>query len=155
MGRDCLAPCRDVQGANALPVKAHVFGEGLPYKQLHALLDEVSHRPAVLQKASACKALIGHVEEGQKLLVLAERAELLPLLLSEVDARGIVGGCVKDDDRPVFPCAEELHHLIEVDALELVRVIGVLFAAQTHSLSHFLVDGPARIGNIDRYLQIL
>lgn len=91
MGCDCLAPCSDVQCAHSLPVKTHVFGEGLRNKQLHTLLGEVPHRPAVLQKTSACETLIGHVEEGQELLFLAERAELLPLWLSEIDACGIVG----------------------------------------------------------------
>ena len=84
--------------ADALTVQTHILREGLRHDDLVAFRHEVADRKSVASKITRSKALVGHVEEGEELLLLDNVGDLLPLLRSRVDTRGVVGASVEEHD---------------------------------------------------------
>ena len=61
-------------------IQSHVLGEGLRQQHLLAIVNEVPQGERVHVYVSAGKALICHVEVGQKVPLFDEAAQFLPLL---------------------------------------------------------------------------
>lgn len=49
------------------------LGEALGKNNLVALLNEVAEGESIASSVAGCEALVGHVEEGEELLLLYER----------------------------------------------------------------------------------
>lgn len=64
-----LVAGNDAEAAGALPVQAHVFGEGLAERQLVPVLQEQPHRRCICIAVPAGKALVGHVKEWEEPLL--------------------------------------------------------------------------------------
>ena len=76
----------------------HVLGKALAQAEIVALLDEVTEGKGVLVGVAAGKALVGHVKEGEELLLLEDVRELLPLLRRGVNASRVVCASMQEDD---------------------------------------------------------
>lgn len=63
-----------------------------------ALLNEVADRKCVTGGITGGKALVGHVKEGEDLLLLDNVGDLLPLFGSGVDTGRVVRASVEEDD---------------------------------------------------------
>ena len=87
------------QVARPLVVQTKVLAEALRAKQLKALGHKIPDCPGVSVQTARGEALVGAVKEGEELVVATNLRDLLPLLLSGVQARWVVCACVKDDDR--------------------------------------------------------
>lgn len=62
------------------------------------LVDEMSHRISVSVSVTAGESLIGHVKEGVVSSSLDGIADLFPLRTSGVDAGGVVGAGVQEEN---------------------------------------------------------
>ena len=83
--------CDEGECTNAFAVKTHVLREGLRQGDLVTLLNEVADREGILGSISGCETLVRHVEEGEKLLLLDEIRNFLPLSRSRIDTGRVVG----------------------------------------------------------------
>jgi hypothetical protein len=86
------------EGAGTFAVQAHVLGVALGQGDLVALLDEMSDGEGVTGDVTAGEALVGHVEEGEEVALLDQIGQFGPLFGLGVDAGGIVGAGVQQDD---------------------------------------------------------
>ena len=67
-----------------------------------ALLNEVADGKGIPSSITRGKALVGHIEEGEEALFLDNRGDFSPLLLSGVDAGGIVRAGMEKDNATRF-----------------------------------------------------
>jgi hypothetical protein len=96
----------DRERADTLAVETHVLREGLAKSDLVALRHEVARSERVERDIAGGEALVGHVEEGEELLLLEEGRELLPLSLGRIDTSRVVSTGVEKDNsilRGVLP----------------------------------------------------
>lgn len=84
-----------VESTNALAIETHVLCEGLSDEHLEALVDEVANGPCVLVQVTTGEALVGGIEEGEQRVLLHDFADLLPVLLSGVNAGWVVSTCMQ------------------------------------------------------------
>lgn len=144
-----------VEGAGALAVETEVLGERLRDAQLEALVDEVAHGPGVAGEVAGRKTLVGAVEEGEQLAVAHDDGDLLPLVLGEVDAGGVVGAGVQQDDGAGRGGAQGGQHAVEVEALGLGGEVGVVGELEADVGEDLVVVGPGRAGEVDLGLGLL
>ena len=94
-----LRRCRhEGEGTDTFTVQAHVLRERLAERDLVALRHEVAGRERVRGDVARREALVGHVEEGEELLLLDNVGDLLPLLLRWVNTGRVVRARVEKDD---------------------------------------------------------
>ena len=92
-----------MKGARSLAVETEVLGEGLCDAELEALLDKVVDWPGVIVQVAGSEALVSAVEEGEVRLLAHYGGDLFPLVLSGVDARGVMSAGMEEDDA-AFRC---------------------------------------------------
>lgn len=90
-----------MEGARALAVEPKVLGEGLRDAEFESLRDEVADGPGVAGQVAGCEALVGAVEEGEEVAVARDGGDGFPLVAGGVDACGVVGAGVQEDDAAV------------------------------------------------------
>jgi len=78
------------EGTNALAVKSHVLSERLGDGYLVSLGHKVAHGKGITTGRARGEALVGHVEEGEELLLLNDVGDFNPLGLGRVDTCGVV-----------------------------------------------------------------
>jgi hypothetical protein len=114
-----------------------------------ALLDEVADSEGILVDVTAGEALVGHVEEGEVVLLLHNLGDLLPLLLGRVNASGVVSAGVEEEDTAERSGKEVSLETLEVEADGLLVVVAVLLNLEAGIGEDSLVVGPRRGGNED------
>ena len=139
----------DGEGSDALAVQAHVLGERLGEADVVALGDKVAHGEGVLVDVAAGEALVRHVEEGVVALGLDGRLDLLPLLGGRVDAGGVVGAGVEQEDAALGGLVDVGEHALKVQADGVLVVVGVLLDLQARVLENGAVVGPRRVRDVD------
>lgn len=116
----------DVEAARPLAVEAEVLGEALSYHQLETLLDEIPDGGVVFRQVAGGESLVGAVEEGEVALLTYYLGDFLPLLQGRVNARGVVGTGVEEDDGSLGSSEYGGLHALEVEASCLLGEVGVL-----------------------------
>ena len=86
------------ESTNTFTVEAHVLREGLRQSDLVTLLNEMTDGERIVGGVSRGKTLVRHVEEGEELLLLDDVRDFPPLGRGGVDASGIVGAGVQEND---------------------------------------------------------
>lgn len=137
------------EGTDTLTVQTHVLGERLAESDVVALLDEVAGSESILVSVTAGKALVGHVEEGEVVLLLHNIADLAPLGLGRVDTSGVVGASVEQDDALLGGGLDIGDQTLEVKTDGLLVVVAVLGDLETGVGENGLVVGPAGVGEVD------
>lgn len=84
---------------DTLAVETHVLSEGLGEGNLVALGDEVTNGLRVAGGRAGREALVGHVEEGEKLFLLHDVGNFGPLFWGGVDTRRVVCTGMEQDNR--------------------------------------------------------
>lgn len=87
------------KSADTLAVETHVLGERLSDSNLMAFFNEYAYGIRVAVGRTGGEALVGHVEEGEKLSLLDNVGDGDPLLLSGVNTGGVVCTGVQEDNR--------------------------------------------------------
>lgn len=116
------------------------------------ILDELAHGESVTVGVTAGKALVGHIEKGQVVVLLADLGDLLPLVGGRVDAGGVVGTGVEEDGGTGRDGLEVSNHAVEVEGDGLFVVVAVVARLEAGVLEDGLVVGPGRGGHADPLL---
>lgn len=137
------------EGTDTLTVETHVLSEGLAQRDVVALLDEVAGSKGILVSVTAGKALVGHVEEGEVVLLLHDIANLAPLSLGGVNTGGVVGTGVQEDDALLGGGLDVGDQTLEVKTNGLLVVVAVLSDLEAGVREDSLVVGPTGVGKVD------
>lgn len=135
--------------ADALAVETHVFGEGLAESNLVALLDEVADGKGVLDGGAGSKALVSHIEEGEELLLIANVGDCGPLLLGGVNASGVVGTGVEEDNGALGSSLQVSLETLKVEADGRLVEISVAANLESGITEDGDVVSPCGGGEID------
>lgn len=138
-----------MEGAGALTVQTKVLSEGLGDAELEALIDEVADRPRVTGEIAGREALVRCVEEGEVLALTQDDRDLLPLVLGQVDAGGVVGAGVQDDNGAGWSFAQGTEHAVEVETFGFGGEVGVVGELEADVGEDLVVVGPGGAGEID------
>lgn len=109
----------------------------------------MSESESILVGIAAGKALVGHIEEGEVLLLLDDLGDLHPLLLSGVNASRVVCACVEEDNAALGHLLEVLDQAIVVKANGVLVVVPVLLDLQAGVLEDGVVVCPRGVRDID------
>lgn len=151
-------PGQDREGADALAVEPlhrrrpsascranrsgivpdHVLCKRLAERNLVALRDKVSQRVRVLVGAARGEALVGHVEEGQVAARLDGVADGTPLLRRGIDAGGVVGAGVQQEDGALGRILDVPQQAVDIEPDGLLVVVAVGLDVQAAVVK----DGP-------------
>lgn len=138
-----------MEATGALTIEAKVLGETLGYDELKALLDKVADSPVITVEVTRSKALVSTVEEGEVVLLAHDGSNLLPLLLSRVNTRGIVGAGVEENDGSIGGGLDGGLHALKVQTLGLLGEVGVLGNGEADIGEDLVVVGPGWVGEVD------
>lgn len=122
-----LGTADEREGARPFSVQAHVLGEGLSHRETVAFFGEEPDRRGVAVNVARGESLVRHVQEREQPPALDDLRDFLPLLEFGVDARGVVGACVQQDDGAFGDFGDVLQSAAEVEAARLGVVVAVLF----------------------------
>lgn len=109
----------------------------------------MTERKGVLVGVAAGKALVGHVEEGEVVAILDSLGDLDPLLLGRVNAGGVVGASMEQDNAALGHGLDVGDHAIEVEANGVLVVVAVLLDLQAGVLEDSIVVRPRGVGDVD------
>lgn len=68
--------------------------------------------------------LVGHIEEDEELLLLANSGEFLPLLWKRIDTSGVVGASMEDNNGSIWNLVSEL--VVATSSIESASVLVVV-----------------------------
>ena len=91
----------EVQSSDSPAVQTKVLRKRASAKERKFLLHSETDREGVLLQIAGGKALVSVVKAREKILGLAKNQERLPLLLREVDAGGVMGTEMEQDEGAV------------------------------------------------------
>lgn len=80
----------EMESSSSLTVETHNFSERLSNHHLETLIEEVSETFSIFVEVSSHKALVGSIEEGVKLVLLADSSNFFPLIQSWVNSGWVV-----------------------------------------------------------------
>lgn len=138
-----------VEGTGALAIQAEVLGEGLGDAHLEALFHEVADGPGVAGQVARGEALVCGVEEGEVGSLAHDGGDLAPLVLAGVDAGGVVGARMQEDDGAGRRCPQRLQHAVKVQALGLLVEVGVVGDLEADIGKDLVVIGPCWARQVD------
>lgn len=138
-----------MEAASALPVETKVLGEGLGDYELETELDKEPDGGSVPVEVARSETLVGGVKEGEVTLGGHDLGDLAPLGERRVDAGGVVGAGVEEDDRALGGVREGLLHAFNVEALGLLVEVGVLGDGEADVGEDLVVVGPCWIAEVD------
>lgn len=138
-----------MESTGPFAVEAKVLGKGLGNAELEALLDEVVHRPGVIFEIAGGEALVGAVEEREMVAGAEDGGQVFPLVAGGVDAGGVVGTGVEEDDAAVGSVLEGGAHAVEVETFGLGGEVGVGLDGQVDVGEDLVVVGPGWVGEVD------
>ena len=139
----------EVESTSAFAVETEVFGEGLSDAEFEALVDEVADCPGVIFEIAGCETLVGAVEEGEVFLCAYYFGEFYPLFTGGVDACGIVGAGVQEDNASFGGLFDGGAHAGEVEAFGGSGEVGVGFYGEMDVAEDLVVVGPCWGGEVD------
>ena len=114
-----------MEGSSSLTIESKILGKGLRNAELKALVDEIADSPGVVLEVTRCKTLIGTVEKREVFLFANELGKLLPLFTGWVNASGVVGAGMQEDDTSFWCRGYCGLHTRKVEAFGLSGEIGI------------------------------
>ena len=144
-----LVTADEVKSTGSLTVKTHNLSERLSNAHLEALVEEVSQADAILVQVAGDEALVGSVEEGIESVLVADSGDLLPLVESGIDTRGVVSAGVEEHGGTGSGVSKILEHTLEVETLSLLIEVAVLAHLEAGSLEDRVVVAPGGVANVD------
>lgn len=138
-----------MEAAGAFTVETKVLGEGLGDYELEAELDEEPDGGGVPVEVARGETLVGGVEEGEVALGGHDLGDLAPLGGRRVDAGGVVGAGVEEDDGALGGVREGLLHADDVEAPGLLVEVRVLGDGEADIGEDLVVVGPCWVAEVD------
>lgn len=155
------------KGTRSLAIETHVLRERLSKSDLMTLSNKVAKRESITGDVSRSEALVGHIEEGEELLLLDDVGDGGPLLGGGVDTGRVVSACVEQDDRAfrgslqkhvsgrnqgttVFATDQEIGlQAFEVESNVLLVEVTVMTDFEARVAEQRDVVPPGRSGDVD------
>ncbi len=88
----------EMESSRSFTVKTEVFGKGLRDTEFKSLCNEITDGPCVVFEISRGETLVCAVEEWEVGFGADDFGDVGPLVMGEVDAGGVVGAGVEEDD---------------------------------------------------------
>jgi len=148
-GGGILVRADEMHAASTLTVETHDLSEGLSDDHLEALGEEEAEAIGILVEAAGGETLVGSVEEGVKLVALANISDLLPLSLRGVDTCRVVSTGVEENARAGLSALEVGEHASDIEALGRLVEVAVLADVDASSLEDGVVVAPGRVANVE------
>lgn len=168
LGRLLLAATDHGESTNSLAVQAHVLGERLRQHNLVSILDEHANGRGIAIDVTGSETLVGHVEIGKQIARLHQLRQLFPLIqltkekenvnnvqtmcslqYLRIDASGVVGTGVQQDNRLLGHLGHVLQHALEIEAASDWIVVAILLDAKASSLEEWHVIAPSWRGHVN------
>lgn len=115
------------------------------------LSQEMTERIRIAVCIPTRKALVGHIEKSKVPLGLHHIANLAPLRLGRVNARGVMCAGVQQEDTVGRRSLDIGNHALEVEADGVLVVIAILLDLQTGVLEDSGMVRPAGGGDVDLF----
>ena len=126
---------------DAFAVEVKALGVGGGDEEIHAAFGKTADGPRVFVKALA-ETLIGHIKEGNEALFLADRNHLIPFIVREIVARGVVAAGVKNHKGLYGQRLKVFHHRSKVDAVTRGVIVAVALYFVTGHRKNRIVVAP-------------
>mmetsp|Transcript_20482 Transcript_20482/g.50232 ORF Transcript_20482/g.50232 Transcript_20482/m.50232 type:complete len:287 (+) Transcript_20482:99-959(+) len=143
------------ESTNTLTVQPKVLGETLNHRNQMAIFHKHSNGSGILGGISRSKALVGTIKEGNKVLILDDTAELLPLLKSWIHTCWIVGTGMKKDDTSGWHRFDVLDHPFKIQGRVIRIIIAVVLHFEPRVCEDVLVVSPTRIWKVQGCAAVL
>jgi len=137
-----------MESASTLTIKTHGLSEGLGNTHLETLSKEETKTVSVFVKRARSEALVGGVEEGIKLVSLADIRDLLPLFFSGIDTSGVVSTGVKKHTGASLGGFEVSNHSLNVKTSGLSVVVSVFMDFDSAGSEDAVVVTPSRVAHV-------
>ena len=108
-----------MESSSTFSIESHNLSERLGNNHLEALVEEVSETVSISVEESRSEALVGSVEEGEKVVLGTDVSDHSPLFLSGINTSRVVGTSVEEDNRSRLGVSEILKHSVDVESLGL------------------------------------
>lgn len=138
-----------METAGTLTIKTEVLSEGLGNYELEAELDEETDSRGVAIEVTGGETLIGGIEEGEVALGGHDLSDLAPLGRRRVDAGGVVGAGVEEDDGALGGLREGLLHADDIETLGLLVEVWILGDRQADIGEDLIVVGPCWVAEVN------
>ena len=136
------------QGAAALTVNAHAFGERIGDEKRDARFSQQAHRLGVFVDAVA-KALVGQIQVGQQLALAQDRDQRIPLCGVQIHAGGVVAAGMQQHDAARGQMAQAVQHGLKAQTTGGRVVVRVAADGDAAALEHGAVVVPGRVADPD------
>ncbi len=138
----------NVESTSALTVEAHGFSEWLGDNHFEALGNEVAETLGINIEITWSEALIGGVEEGVKLVLLADLSDFFPFVKGGVNASGIVSAGVEQDAWASGSSCKVGEHALEVKTFSGGFVVTVLSNLDASSAEDWVMVSPGGVADV-------
>ena len=149
LGGRVLVSAYKVKTAGSLTVQAHDLSEGLGNHHFETLGEEKAQAVGILIEGTRGEALIGRVEEGEKLATLADVGDLLPLGISWVNTSRVVRTGVEEHSGAGLGRIKISNHATDIKTLCLLVEVAVLADLNASRLEHLVMVAPGRVAHVE------
>lgn len=144
-----------MESSSTFSIESHNLSERLGNNHLEALVEEVSETVSISVEESRSEALVGSVEEGEKVVLGTDISDHSPLFLSGINTSRVVGTSVEEDDRSRLGLGEIFKHSSDVETLGLGIKVSVLVDSKSSSSKDRVMVSPGRVRDVDRSISEL
>lgn len=136
--------------AGTLSVEPHVLRHRLGKHYAAVVGGKELDRVAVIHHVVTSVALVGRIEEHKVALLNAHLQDLLPLLLSGVNARRILATCLEQQDGAVRKGELKVdNHAFEVYSLGLLIIVSKFDLLEASVGDDVVVQAPSHVRDVD------
>ena len=132
--------------ARALAVQSEVLRERQRQRHVVPVLHELAEAVGVVRHAARAVAQVRRVEQHHVVLLLAQRAQLVPLLVRRVHAGRVVRAGVEHEAGAVRRLVHVVQHALEVQRGRLAVQVGVVPGGQSRVAENGVLVGPGGVG---------
>ena len=130
----------------SLSVQAEVLRERQRQRHVVSVLREFTEAVGVVRHVARAVAQIRRIEQHHVVLLLAQRAQLVPLLVRGVHARRVVRARVEHEAGVVRRLVHVVQKTLEVQSRRLAVQVGVVARGQSRVTEDRVLVGPGGVG---------
>ena len=138
----------DRHDAGSLSIETEVLREGESESHVVAVRDELAEGVGVVGDVSGAIAKIGGIEKNDVVLLLAELAQLVPLLVRGIHSGRVMSAGVEHEAGVIGSLADVVQHALEVQDRSLAIQVGVVSGRKPGIAENGVLVRPGRIGEV-------
>lgn len=146
----------NVEGSYSFTVHTHVFGIWLWDKHAESLFGKVSDGPWVLDDVTWCESLISWIEVRNKVSLLHDFSNFLPVILSGINTSRVVGSSVHQNHITGLGLGFKTFKVVVDLGLSVGWiVVRILIELKAGSVDDVVVVGPGWVRNPNQWWELL